>query len=53
MEEISAWMNSVDENVKVLLQDLTTAEEFENQKATFQVILQILFRYVCYTTFTL
>lgn len=37
MDDVSVWMDSVDENIKVVLQDLTTAEEFEKQKSTFQV----------------
>lgn len=31
------WMNAVDNSVKSLLKELATAEEFEREKAIFQV----------------
>lgn len=39
------WMDAVDNSIKNLLKDLATAEEFEREKAIFQVkeILHVWF----------
>lgn len=38
MNELSAWMESADKSIKDVLQDLQTAEEFDDQKVAFQDI---------------
>ncbi|CAH1403532.1 unnamed protein product [Nezara viridula] len=36
--EMEKWMDSVDISIKNLLQELSTAEEFENERLTFQTL---------------
>lgn len=39
--DLEQWMNAVDASVERLLQGLTNDEEFEKEKAIFQVIIDI------------